>query len=97
MVAPRETTISVLPDFSDGVEETQTFSQDFSVQAQGGAWGVDAWETFVWDGPLVGVAEVRIDGSGTNIAVVLVSESIYNPPHTLQGLVVHYDVRGIKR
>lgn len=95
--APLGVLISVAPDFSYGSEDAQSVMQSFSVQAQGGAWDIDQWENFVWDGPFVGTAEARIDGSGTNIALLLTSESAYDPPHTLQGVIVHYDVRGLKR
>ena len=97
MVAPLGVTVSVFPDFSYGSEDTQSTTQDFNVQAQGGAWDINDWDDFIWDGPFVGTAEARIDGSGTNIALLLTSSSAYDPPHTLQGIIVHYDVRGLKR
>lgn len=97
MVAPLGVTVSVFPDFSYASEDTQSTTQDFNVQAQGGAWDINDWDDFIWDGPFVGTAEARIDGSGTNIALLLTSSSAYDPPHTLQGIIVHYDVRGLKR
>jgi hypothetical protein len=97
LTAPLGVNIQVSPDFSYGSEDSQSTIQDFDIQAQGGAWDISSWDSFVWDGPFVGTADARIDGSGTNIALLIVSESIYDPPHTLQGVIVHYDIRGLKR
>jgi hypothetical protein len=97
MVAPIGATVSVTPDFSYGSEDSLSVTQDFDVVAQGGAWDLDNWENFVWDGPFVGTAQARIDGSGTNLALLLASVSSYELPHTLQGMIVHYEVRGLVR
>ena len=94
--APNNITLSVSPDYSYGTDESPS-GQDLSIAASGGSWDIDAWESFVWDGPSVSTGEARIDGSGLSIGLDFYHTGIYDSPHTIQGVIVHYDVRGLNR
>lgn len=72
-------------------------SQEFDILSAGGVLGIDEIGTFVFDGPDAGTTEIKITGSGKNMTVTFISESTYVDPHTIQGIVVHYDRRGLKR
>jgi hypothetical protein len=91
-----ETEIKVSCEFDYG-SKAGSEQQTFDVSAGGGIWDVDAWDAFVWDGQDVSSANVYIDGTGLNFALLLYSYSAYSEPHTLQGVTVQYSPRGIQR
>lgn len=63
----------------------------------GGVWNVDEWGEFVWDGQLLSEAYADIVGSGRSMALVIYSEGVDAPSFTLNGVVLHYSIRGLKR
>lgn len=65
--------------------------------AEGGSgyWDIATWNSFNWDDQLVGEAYAQIDGIGQNISVTIISKG--GQQHTLQGIIINYDVRGIQR
>lgn len=63
----------------------------------GGVWDVDEWGEFVWDGQLLSEAYADITGSGRSMALVIYSEGVDAPPFTLNGVVLHYSLRGLRR
>ena len=63
----------------------------------GGVWNVDDWGSFVWDGQLLSEAYADITGSGRSMALVIYSEGVDTQPFTLNGVVLHYSIRGLKR
>ena len=67
------------------------------VDAGGGYWGLSTWSAFVWGAQAVGTAEGYLDGSGTNIGMFIRSSSIYESPHTINGVNLHYAMRGRAR
>ena len=96
METPNGTEIDLYVDFSYG-EDLAAKSQSVDIDATGGYWGYVKWGSFTWSGPTVGRGQVYIDGTGTNFSLLLVSESTYVEPHTLQGITVQYTIRGIER
>ena len=63
----------------------------------GGVWNVSEWGEFIWDGQHLAEAYADIVGSGRSMALVLYSEGAHAPPFTLNGVVLHYSVRGLRR
>lgn len=94
--APIGTELKYFIDFSYG-DDAESEVNNFDVSEGGGIWGVSDWDEFVWDGPSVGTAKAYPEGSGINFCLILVSESIYVEPHTIQGLIAHYSIRGLRR
>jgi hypothetical protein len=69
-------------------------TQEMTMNTGGGFWGADEWGEFLWGQQVQGTAEAYLDGEGTNIGVVIRSDSIYTQPHTLQGIIYEYIARG---
>ena len=46
---------------------------------------------------VVASERIKINGIGTNMGLIIKNESIYDKPITLQGAVVNYSLRGIRR
>lgn len=62
----------------------------------GGVWDADDWGEFVWDGQHLAEATTDIVGSGHSMAMTLYSQDDA-PSFTLNGMVIHYSPRGLKR
>ena len=93
--APVGTEITAAVHFDYG--STINDEQEFDILSAGGVLGIDAIGTFVLGGPDAGTTDLKISGSGKNMTVTFISESTYVDPHTIQGMIVHYDKRGLKR
>ncbi len=86
------------PDFSyadANVPEART--RDLSVQGSGGYWNIHNWDNYNWSGQVISTAEENLDGVGTNMGILVLSEATYEQPHILQGVTVHYSPRRIRR
>jgi hypothetical protein len=86
------------PDFSYAdakVPEART--RDLSVQGSGGYWNIHNWDNYNWSGQVISTAEENLDGVGTNMGILVLSEATYEQPHILQGVTVHYSPRRIRR
>ena len=85
------------PDFDYGDPKNPTSKTvDMTSSGGGGYWDSAIWGEFVWDGQIVGVAEGYISGSGLNLGVIIRSNATYERPHTIQGVILHYSVRGFR-
>lgn len=79
------------------VDSVPSAEIEFDVSAGGGFWDQDNWNEFFWSSPVEGTAVCALDGYGTNVSLLIVSQATYEQPHTLHGLVIHYSPRGLKR
>ena len=98
MAADSDISLQFAPAFSysdPDAPEAQTKS--LSVSGGGGYWNIDDWDAFNWTAAVVSTAEQNIDGIGTNMGILILSEATYEKPHTLQGLTVHYSPRRTRR
>lgn len=96
--APVATELDMFIDFSYGDDSEITPSEEeLGITEVGGSWDAVDWDDFVWGGPSVSRGIANIEGSGDNFAVIFTSETTYAEPHTLQGIIIHYSVRGLKR
>jgi len=92
------TEIAVIAEFSYADDDVPPLeSLAFSVQGGGGFWDEDNWDEFVWSAAVEGLAEVHIDGIGRNISIGVISNAIYEEPHTVHGLTLHYSFRKLRR
>ena len=98
MAADSDISLQFAPAFSysdPDAPEAQT--KTLSVDGGGGYWNIDDWDAFNWTAAVVSTAEQNIDGIGTNMGILILSEATYEKPHTLQGLTVHYSPRRTRR
>ena len=98
MSANSDVEIKFQPDFSyadPDVPEART--RDLSIDGSGGYWNIAYWNNFNWSGQIISTAEDNLDGIGTNMGLLILSEATYEQPHTLQGATVHFSPRRIRR
>jgi hypothetical protein len=67
------------------------------LQGAGGYWDEAIWNEFYYDGKIVSQPEIRIQGSGTNIGLVVFSNTAIDLGHNLSGVVLHYTPRKLNR
>jgi len=68
-----------------------------SVRSGGAWWDTELWNAFNWSVDAVGIAEANINGTGTNMGILIYHSTAYDAPHTLQGITVNYSIRGLDR
>jgi len=97
--APTGADISFAPDFSYGSAFTpKARKQQLEVDSNIAYWGEDIfWGDFIWSGESPASAEAYIEGSGQNMGMLLNGSTIYDAPHTITSVILHYKVRGLKR
>lgn len=83
------------PDFD--YSENDDITQSMAVAVSGGYWGIGVWGTFIWGGQAVDNPEIYFDGQGQNLGCLIYGNSVYDQPHTLHGINLHYQVRGLAR
>ncbi len=92
------TVINVLVDFGFGDPEATTAAEEtFTVAGGAGYWNLDNWNEFQWSATAQGVALLHIDGEGTNMSVSFLSDKIYEAPHTISGITLHYSLLRLQR
>jgi hypothetical protein len=82
------------PDYPAQAEQTL---QTFSVAGGGGFWDSETWETFFWSSQAFGRATAFLAAIGENISFTIISEQAYERPHTLSGMTLHFQRRGLNR
>lgn len=86
------------PDFSYADPSIATHLLKYEeLQGAGGYWDEATWNEFYYDGKIVSQPEIRIQGSGTNIGLVVFSDSAIDLGHNLSGVVLHYTPRRLNR
>lgn len=96
--APKNATIKMSAEFSYGdPDQTPVPEESFAVKGGGGFWDEANWDDFYWSSQVVGQAEAHIDGGGINMSPVIATSAIYEEPHTIHGLTLHYSMRKLKR
>lgn len=63
---------------------------EFILQGAGGIWDVSFWDDFVWSGSFAQRCRAPLDGAGPNIAVGIYGSAIYEEPHTIHSVTLHY-------
>jgi len=91
-------TINILPDFNYGkIEIPEALPKNLAITTIGDFWGSSNWSVQSVGVQVVEEARLRTNGIGTNMGMVLYTSSTYETPITLQGAVVEYSDRGLKR
>ncbi len=96
--APVSATIKVSAEFSYGDPDRIPVPEvTFAVAGGGGFWDEANWDDFYWSSQVVGQAEADIPGIGINVSLAIATVAIYEEPHTIHGLTLHYSMRRLKR
>jgi hypothetical protein len=98
--ADTSTTLSVYPTFDYGGTFSPRSSPpatEYSVSVTSDAWNEDDLFNSSTGVTVVASERVKINGVGTNMGMIIKNSSIYDKPITLQGVVVDYSTRGVRR
>lgn len=96
--AEPDTDLFVNADYSYGnPDATSAVEQEFDISGAGGFWDEANWNEFYWDAQIVGTAEARIPGRGTNVSLAISSELTWAEPHTIHGVTLHFSPRALRR
>lgn len=86
----------LLFDYADG-DYPASIVFDESVIGAGGVFNESAWNTVRWSAPAHSSVEETVDGVGKNMGLIILHESGFDDPFTLQGLIIQYSMRGMRR
>lgn len=90
--------IRVHPEFSYGDPQISTHMlTDFESQGRGGYYGSDFYETIYYDRAVVESPSIHLSGDGTNMGLVIYSNSAIDRGHSLQGVVLTFSPRRNQR
>ena len=96
--ADESANLAFLPvfDYGDSLQPN-AIEGEISVTGAGGAWDEDNWDSFFYDSAIISSAYGYLDAVGKNFSLLIRSNLTYEEPHTIQGAIVHYSQRGLKR
>ena len=98
--ADTSTTLTVQPSFDYGgtfSPRTSPSASSYTVNVTADQWTEDDISNDTTGITVVSSERIKINGIGTNMGLIIKNESIYDKPITLQGAVVNYSLRGIRR
>lgn len=99
--AKQATEITFLPEFEYNSVELPTSNETANITVLGGGNWWDSpdayWGTFYHDSQPISSAYGYTEGVGTNFSLFIRSVGTYVAPHTLQGAIIHYSLKGLKR
>ena len=98
--ADTSTTLTVFPDYDFGGTfdpRTSPVSDAYSVSVTADGWNEDDISNPATGVTVVASERLKINGIGTNMSLIIKNSSIYDKPITLQGAIVDYSPRGIRR
>tara|TARA_R110000824_G_scaffold220380_4_gene407540 strand:+ start:3480 stop:5393 length:1914 start_codon:yes stop_codon:yes gene_type:complete len=94
--ADTSTTLTIQPEYNYG-DGTVPITSDYSITVTNDEWTVDDVSNDTLGIAVVDKARARIHGVGETMGIIIKNSSIYDKPVTLQGAVVQYSERGLKR
>jgi len=90
--------LAFLPVFDYGdPNQPDAFEGILNVSGGGSSWDEENWEALYYDGAIISSAYGYLDAVGKNFSLLIRSELTYEKPHTIQGAIVHFSQRGLKR
>jgi len=98
--ADTSTTLTVIPSYDFGgtyTPKTSPISSSYSVTVAADDWTEADISNSSTGITVVASERVRINGIGTNMGFIISNSSIYDKPITLQGGIVEYSSRGVRR
>ena len=84
--------ISLAALFNDGTNP-DALASEAEIAGGGGLWDEAFWDDFYWDSPLNGFHVFDMPGLGRNASILIQGSSKIEPPHTLNGISVHWSPR----
>jgi len=100
MNADTSTTITVTPTYDFGgtfTPKTSPVSSEYSVDVAADAWNQDDISNSSTGITVVASERIKINGIGVNMGLIIANSSIYDKPITLQGAIVDFTPRGVRR
>lgn len=92
------TSLRIHPEFSYGDPRiSQHLVQTITMQGLGGYWDIATWGEFFYDSRVVSAPSIPIRQDGTNMGVIVYTKSDIDLGHKIDGLIIHYIPRRIKR
>ena len=98
--ADTSTTLTVYPTFDYGgtfSPRSSAAATSYSVSVTADEWNEDDIFNDATGVTVVASERIKISGIGTNMGMIIKNSSTYDKPITLQGAVVDYSTRGIRR
>ena len=98
--ADTSTTLSIYPTFDYGgtfSPRSSPSATEYSITVTSDQWNEDDIFNSSTGVTVVASERVKINGIGTNMGMIIKNSSIYDKPITLQGVVVDYSTRGVRR
>ena len=98
--ADTSTTLTVTPSYDFGgtySPKTSPVSSSYSVTVAADQWSEADISNSSTGITVVASERVRINGIGTNMGFIISNSSIYDKPITLQGCIVEFSQRGVRR
>jgi len=98
--ADTSTTLTVTPTYDFGgtfTPKTSPVSSDYSVTVTADQWTESDISNSDTGVTVVASERVKINGIGTNMGLIIANSSIYDKPITLQGAIVEFSPRGVRR
>ena len=98
--ADTSTTITVTPSYDFGgtyTPKTSPVASSYSVTVAADEWSESDISNSSTGVTVVASERVRINGIGTNMGFIISNSSIYDKPITLQGGIVEFSNRGVRR
>jgi len=96
LAADTSTTLNIYPDFNYG-DGTVPTAAAYDVTVTNDEWTVDDVTNPTLGIAVLDKARARIQGVGENMGILIKNTTTYDSPVTLQGAVVQYSDRGLKR
>ena len=98
--ADTSTTLTVTPTYDFGgtfSPKTSPISSDYSVTVAADQWSASDISNSSTGVTVVASERVKVNGIGTNMGLIISNSSIYDKPITLQGAIIEYSARGVRR
>ncbi len=98
MTSENYSPLRFMPDFSYADPNIpQHTGQSINVDGGGGFWNVNNWDEFSYDKAYVESPSFRICGVGTNLGLVIYSDTDIDLGHKLDSAIIHYTIRRLQR
>jgi len=94
--ADTNTTLVVQPEYNYG-DGTVPTTSDYTITVTNDEWTVDDVTSDTLGVAVVDKARARIHGVGETMGIIIKNDAIYDKPVTLQGAIVQFSERGLKR
>ena len=98
--ADTSTTLTVTPTYDFGgtfTPKTSPVSSSYSVTVAADQWNEDDISNSNTGVTVLASERIKINGIGTNMGLIIANSSIYDKPITLQGAIVDFTPRGVRR